>query len=354
MFHRTGSILSFLTILTTVFLGLPSVMLAQKTDRVESPSAPSAVLYTNANFQTGTGNGFNGANTSIIPTTTPASTTLGPGLNGTPSVTTPIHLGDRFTLTTAATISSIVFFPYSTSAAYPFPPTTPFTGATVRIWNGRPGGGGTVVATSTTFGGSAWTGIYRVTSTTLTGATRPVFSLQTDFPNTPLAAGNYWATITVTGIVAPGTATSCFAPPVVNPNATFPTAYPNGNTLVESVQSVDNQATWNTPVADGGSGQALFIPIVVNGTATTAAGVSVSGRVLSSAAGRGLTGAVVRLTDQNGGVRTVVTGRLGTFAFGDVEPGQTYVISVVSRRFNFAPRVIQVTDNITDLEFAPE
>ncbi|MEQ1923976.1 MAG: carboxypeptidase-like regulatory domain-containing protein, partial [Pyrinomonadaceae bacterium] len=88
--------------------------------------------------------------------------------------------------------------------------------------------------------------------------------------------------------------------------------------------------------------------------APTAAGVTVSGRVISGAAGRGLTGAVVRLTDQNGGVRNAVTSRLGTFSFGDVEPGQTYVISVVSRRFNFAPRVIQVVDNVTDLELMPE
>ncbi len=351
MFNRTRSIVSILTILTLVVFSLPLAATAQKSGRSAAAESPTAVLYSNANIQTGTGNGFNGANTSIIPLTPAGSNSLGFNLNGT--LATPIHLGDRFTLTAASTISSIVFFPYSTSAAYPFPPTTPFTGATVRIWNGRPGNGGIVVATSSTFGGSAWTGIYRVSSTTLTGATRPVFSLQTNFPNTPLAAGNYWATISVTGIGAPGVAGSCFAPPVVNPDATFPTAYPNLGAS-ESVQSLDNQATWTSPLQDGGSLQSVFIPIIVNGTAVTAAGVNISGRVLSSAGGRGLTGAAVRLTDQNGITRTVVTGRLGTFAFDDVEPGQTYVVSVASRRFNFAPRVIQVVDNVVGLEFVPE
>ncbi len=353
MLNRARSIVSLLTIWTVVMFTLMSAVPAQKSAQLEkSPStdAPSAVLYSNANIQTGTGNGFNGANTSSIATTPAGSSTFGLGLNGTGSP--QVILGERFTLSNASTISSIVFFPYSTSASYPSPPTTPFTGATVSIWSGRPGFGGTIVATSSTFGGSAWTGIYRVTTTTLTGATRPVFSVTTNFPNTPLTPGHYWATITVTGIGAPGVSTSGFAPPVTNANGSYPTTYPNGNAPL-SVQSVDTGATWTEPT-DGGSATRIFVPIVVNGTPTSAAGVNIFGRVLSSAAGRGLTGAVVRLTDQSGGVRTAVTGRLGSFTFADVEPGQTYVVSVASRRFNFAPRVIQVVDNVSDLELLPE
>lgn len=349
MFSKTRSIISFFTILAMMVFGLPASITAQRSDRGASPSAPSAVLYSNASMQTGTGNGFNGANTSSIATTPTGFNLFGGGNNGTGA--TPLHIGDRFTLSAASTISSIVFFAYSTST-YGSPPAVPFTGATVRIWNGQPGSGGAVVATSSTFGGSVWTGIYRTTTTTLTNAQRPIFSITTNFPNTPLAAGNYWATVTVTGIVAPGTTASCFSPPVTNADLTNPTTYANMDP-VASVQSTDNQATWILPV-DTGSLSRYFIPIIVNGTVSTAAGVSVSGRVLSSAAGRGLTGAVVRLTDQNGVVRSVTTGRLGTFSFEDVEPSQTYVVSVVSRRFNFAPRVIQVADNVADLEFAPE
>ncbi|HRI02151.1 MAG TPA: carboxypeptidase regulatory-like domain-containing protein [Pyrinomonadaceae bacterium] len=86
----------------------------------------------------------------------------------------------------------------------------------------------------------------------------------------------------------------------------------------------------------------------------TAAGVGVSGRVLTSAEGRGLVGAVVRLTDQAGVVRTTTTTKGGTYTFDDLEPGQTYIVSVSSRRFNFQPQVIQVTDNIAELNFVPE
>ena len=88
--------------------------------------------------------------------------------------------------------------------------------------------------------------------------------------------------------------------------------------------------------------------------APTAAGVGVSGRVLTSSDGRGLVGAVVRLTDQAGVVRTTTTTKGGTYTFDDLEPGQTYIVSVSSRRFNFQPQVIQVTDNIAELNFVPE
>lgn len=86
----------------------------------------------------------------------------------------------------------------------------------------------------------------------------------------------------------------------------------------------------------------------------TAAGVGVSGRVLTSAGGRGLVGARVTLTDQNGSTRSVITGRGGRYMFDDLEPGQTYIVNVLSRRFSFQPQVIQMNDNITELNFVPE
>lgn len=85
----------------------------------------------------------------------------------------------------------------------------------------------------------------------------------------------------------------------------------------------------------------------------TAAGVAVSGRVLT-AEGRGLTNASVTLTAPDGTTRVVRTTRFGSFRFDDVAVGETYVISVQSRRFLFAPRVLQVFDELTDVDFTPE
>ena len=86
----------------------------------------------------------------------------------------------------------------------------------------------------------------------------------------------------------------------------------------------------------------------------TAAGVDVSGRVMTYAGGRGLRNALVTLTDQGGQSRTALTGSNGNYLFADVEAGQTYVISVRSRRFNYSPRVLQINDSIADLDFVPE
>lgn len=86
----------------------------------------------------------------------------------------------------------------------------------------------------------------------------------------------------------------------------------------------------------------------------TASGVDVTGRVFSSAEGRGVRNAVVTITDENGNARSTITGALGTYRFAEVETGHTYIVSVRSRRFTFAPQVVQITDNISGLDFTPE
>jgi len=86
----------------------------------------------------------------------------------------------------------------------------------------------------------------------------------------------------------------------------------------------------------------------------TASGVTVSGRVLATADGRGLTNGHVTIADENGHTRTVLTGRNGTYRFDDVEAGHTYVISVSARRFNYAPRILQIVDSVADVDFYPQ
>jgi len=83
---------------------------------------------------------------------------------------------------------------------------------------------------------------------------------------------------------------------------------------------------------------------------TTAAGVEVSGRVITSD-GRGLRNATVELTDSKGNTRTVTTGSFGNYRFEDVEAGESYVISVTSKRYRFASRVVSVTDSLSDVDF---
>jgi hypothetical protein len=82
----------------------------------------------------------------------------------------------------------------------------------------------------------------------------------------------------------------------------------------------------------------------------TAAGVDISGRVLTPD-GRGLRNALVSLVSSNGNRRVVTTSSFGYYRFENIEAGGTYVISIGSKRYNFSPRIVQVIDTLTDVDF---
>lgn len=83
---------------------------------------------------------------------------------------------------------------------------------------------------------------------------------------------------------------------------------------------------------------------------TSAAGVTVSGRVLTADLA-GLTNATVELVDEAGNVRTARTSAFGYYSFDDVEVGQVYIVSVNSKRMVFGTRVVSLLDAMSDLDF---
>lgn len=83
-----------------------------------------------------------------------------------------------------------------------------------------------------------------------------------------------------------------------------------------------------------------------------ASGFGVSGRVHTSQ-GRGITNAVVTITDNNGFMATDVTGRNGIFEFTGVPGGQNYMVSVGSARFSFQPQTFFLSDSVAGLDFTP-
>ena len=82
----------------------------------------------------------------------------------------------------------------------------------------------------------------------------------------------------------------------------------------------------------------------------TAASATISGRVLISA-GRGLSGANVRLTDQNGNIKTVRTNSFGYYRFEDIEVGQTYIIGVSSKRYQFTDQAVSLLNSLANIDF---
>jgi len=86
---------------------------------------------------------------------------------------------------------------------------------------------------------------------------------------------------------------------------------------------------------------------------STAANAAISGRVMTSD-GVGIRNARMTLT---GGTlsepRQVVTGSMGYYSFDELEVGQTYILTINSRRYTFQVpnRVISLVDNINDADF---
>lgn len=135
-------------------------------------------------------------------------------------------------------------------------------------------------------------------------------------------------------------------------------ALPNGVNLTTNIAPNAVVALTGTPTQAGPFDFAITASDGTNTNVTnyrlqilapTSANVSVSGRV---AVGKsGLQNAIVMMTDTNGNTRSYRTGSFGYFVFENVEVGQTYVFQVQSKRFQFAPQVVTINEELTELNF---
>jgi hypothetical protein len=85
----------------------------------------------------------------------------------------------------------------------------------------------------------------------------------------------------------------------------------------------------------------------------TAGEVSVEGRVLVRG-GRALENITVTLTSPDGIERTAVTNSFGVYRFTDVPAGDAYVIVPVSTRYRFTPLVLNISEDLTGVDFIAE
>lgn len=95
----------------------------------------------------------------------------------------------------------------------------------------------------------------------------------------------------------------------------------------------------------GGWGLQFVVP--------TAAGVSVSGRV-TTAEGRGIRGAIVTITGNSLATPiNVTTGVNGRYIVEGLTAGETYIVTIRSRRFVFSnpSRIVTLNDNVIDADF---
>ena len=95
----------------------------------------------------------------------------------------------------------------------------------------------------------------------------------------------------------------------------------------------------------GGWGLQFLVP--------TASGVSVSGRV-TTAEGRGIRGAIVTVTGNSlPSPINVITGVNGRYNIDGLTAGETYIVTIRSRRFVFSnpSRIVTLNDNVNDADF---
>ncbi|HEX6125008.1 MAG TPA: Ig-like domain repeat protein [Pyrinomonadaceae bacterium] len=94
-------------------------------------------------------------------------------------------------------------------------------------------------------------------------------------------------------------------------------------------------------------------PLVQVVTGPTAANAAVSGRVMDLS-GRGVGGAHVTMQDQAGSVMSAVTNPFGYYHFTSVPSGQSYLISVRHKRYQFQTRAVTVNEDLADIDFIEE
>lgn len=101
-----------------------------------------------------------------------------------------------------------------------------------------------------------------------------------------------------------------------------------------------------------GTGTFASNPGPTSSTPPTSAGVVISGRVLA-ANGRGSANTRVKLTRADGETYFAMTNSFGYYKFYDITVGETVVVTVKSKRYVYEPKVLNVGEEITGLDFIP-
>lgn len=105
-------------------------------------------------------------------------------------------------------------------------------------------------------------------------------------------------------------------------------------------------------VINDGTSQVFALAGSLSVTASSNNGV-LRGRLLS-ASGRPVGNARVTVTNTMSSLRSAVTNPFGLFEFGNLSVGETYTVTVESKRYTFTPRTVSITDGVVDLDMIAE
>ncbi|MEJ7624576.1 MAG: hypothetical protein WKF34_11350 [Pyrinomonadaceae bacterium] len=123
----------------------------------------------------------------------------------------------------------------------------------------------------------------------------------------------------------------------------------SGDTVVVGAAREDSNATGVNGDQTNNSASASGAAYVFTSASPTQT-FTVSGKV-TTPGGLGLRNAVVALTDSQGLRRTALTSSFGFYTFENVVGGNTYTVSVSSRRYRFAARSVTVNESLSNVDF---
>ncbi len=208
---------------------------------VGNPNPTDAELFNNGPFVNSPGTGSGGADESILQTGL-GMTSYGSGCQQTAGNS----IADDVVVPSAWTVDELDVFTYQTGSTT----TSTITGAMVRVWNGDPMAGGTVIwgdLTTNVMTSTSWTNAYRNDDGPGGSTNRPIMKVTCNIGGLALAPGTYWFEWTLTGSGSSGP----WAPAITI----------NGQT--ETGNAIQNQSgTWVTLTDVGAQG----MPFVLRGS----------------------------------------------------------------------------------------
>lgn len=154
----------------------------------------------NGSFVSSVGTGPAGADLSILQTTTFEDTIIGFGSG----IAANLIVSDEFTLTTTLDPTELTLYAYQTGS---LTTTSTMLGIhNLALYDGPPGDGGNLITTvvTPTMLTTDWTGVYRVTETTITSTIRPIMSITVAWPFGTLQPGTYWMQWSLSGSLSSG------------------------------------------------------------------------------------------------------------------------------------------------------
>ncbi len=130
----------------------------------------------------------------------------------------------------------------------------------------------------------------------------------------------------------------------------------NSTCGIFSVGSITTDQRGQNRLVNGFAPTALFVDIgAYEKQIPTVASANISGRV-TTATGRGIRNVGVTVTKPNGETLFAITNPFGYYRFQELPVGETYILSVNSKRYSFAEptRVISLSEDLTDADFVSD